>query len=186
MEKKNEALIRLMIRHLLYNFNTIYLWMVKFMGYKIDFNTYHELTTFIDYSKDLWTWGTQKFELSASNGMVMNIDTQSSGSGNSSGYQAFNILRPYIQQYYENNGSTPITLDIRLKCPESFMDSADPNNYYQAFFINFYSHNNIHYINLSYQENGANLIEAPYLAFVAYIKGLFDTWKTYYQMTYEE
>ena len=104
------------------------------MGYKIDFKTYEELTTFIDFASDLLLWGTKKFELISSTGAVMNIDT---------------------------------------------------NNYYQAFYINFYSNKTINYINLSYDENGENLVTEPYTVFVSYIKDMYNNWKVYYASEYQ-
>lgn len=155
------------------------------MGYKIDFKTYEEVTTFIDFASDLLLWGTKKFELTSSNGATMNIDTRNYITGNSSGYVSFSTLRPYINQYYVNNGSLPIMLDIKLVCPDSFRASADPNNYYQAFYINFYSNKKVNYINLSYDENGQNLVTEPYTVFVSYIKDIYENWKVYYASEYQ-
>ena len=156
------------------------------MGYKIRFNSYQELTTFIDYAQDLWLWGTRKFELVSSSGSIMNIDTRNYATGNTSGYVDFSTLRPYINQYYVNNGSEPIILDIKLKCPESFLASADPNKYYRAFYINFYSGRNNHYLNLSYDENGIELVTGPFKVFVAYIDNIYKKWAAYYKYEYSE
>lgn len=155
------------------------------MGYKIDFKTYEELTTFIDFASDLLLWGTKKFELISSTGAVMNIDTNNYMMGSSGKCVPFSTLRPYIKQYYTNNGSLPIILDIKLICPDSFRASADPNNYYQAFYINFYSNKTINYINLSYDENGENLVTEPYTVFVSYIKDMYNNWKVYYASEYQ-
>src|SRR5574344_459486 len=150
------------------------------MGYKINFTTYAELISFIDYASDLWLWGTKKFELVSSAGAVMNIDTHSYVTGNSIQYVAFSTLKPYINQYYVNNGSMPIVLDIKLLCPDSFRASVDPNNYYQAFYVNFYSNKKMNYINLSYDENGIDLVVAPSTAVVAFIHDLYNNCKIYY------
>lgn len=156
------------------------------MAYKIYFNTYQELNTFIEYAQDLWSWGCSVFRLSTKAGATMNMDTSDYSSSNSSGYVSFATLKPYIQQYYTNNGESPITLDIKLICPEGFRAEMDQNSYYESFSINFYSNAQTNYINLSYSENGINLVTAPYATFVGYIQQLYDKWKMYYKNNYED
>ena len=152
------------------------------MAYKLYFSTYQEITTFIDYAQDLWTWGCSLFRLSSTRGATMQMDTNDYANGD---YVSFATMRPYINQYYNNNSQQPITLDIKLVCPESFRAEMDQNNYYEAFYINFYSNGKTNYINLSYSENGINLITTPYVTFVNYIQQLYDKWKTYYKNNYE-
>lgn len=146
------------------------------MGYKIEFNSYDEILKFINFATELWSWECCKFCLSTQIGATMNIDTRN----NNGGYVDFASLKNYINQFYENNGKVNLRVDVKLKCHESFKKSADPNNYYSAFYVNFYSYNDINYINLTYSENGANVIDTPYVTFVAYIRKIYDAWYTYY------
>ena len=150
------------------------------MGYRIYFNTFYEVGNFLAYAQDLWDWGTRVFRLSNSTGAVLDLDTTNYATANSSGYIRFGNLLNYINNYYEQNNNQSFTLEIKLICPESFRASADPNRYYENFFITFYANGNNNYINLGYNENGNNLQTAPYLTFVSYVQGLFDKWKTYY------
>lgn len=150
------------------------------MAYKYYFNTFNELVSFIEYAQDLWEWGCRIFRLSNITGSVMNLDTTDYNTTNSSGYVRFGSLLGHINSYYDQNNQQPFTLEIKLICPESFRASADPNRYYQSFFLTFYSNYNTHYINLGYNENGINLQTAPYTVFAGYIQGLFEKWKVYY------
>lgn len=152
------------------------------MGCKLQFNTYQEIFTFIEYAQDLWTWSCVLFRLSTTRGGTMNLDTTDYSSGD---YISFATMRPYIKQYYDNNLQQPITMDIKLVCPESFRAEMDQNNYYEAFYVNFYSNGSVNYINLSYSENGINLMTTPYATFVNYMQQLYDRWKTYYKNNYE-
>ena len=153
------------------------------MSYKYYFNTYQELLTFIAFGKDLWTWGCMSFILSSSTGSTLNLDT-SNNSGAGIDYITFSNTIPYISNYYNDN-KMPITMDVKLKCRESFRAQADPSNYYQAFFLNIFTNGSINYLALGYNENGPEAVEAPFTVYVAYIQDMFDKWKTYYATEYE-
>ena len=149
------------------------------MGYKIYFSSYEEIMNYIDYRTEFLTWQTQKFLLTSKSNINMDINTSFSA-----GYIDFSSLKSYINKFYEDQGSLPIIMDIKLICPDSYRESIDPNNYYSNFYINFYSNANmtpeVHYLNLTYEERGANLIPEPYKAWVAYIVSGYNKWKVYY------
>lgn len=150
------------------------------MGYKFYFKSFWEICDFINYAQDLWEWGTRVFRLSNTTGAVLDLDTTNYNTANSSGYVRFGSLLSYINNYYSQNNNQVFTIEIKLVCPESFRAECDPNKYYQSFYLTFYSNAQNHYINLGYNENGANLQKEPYLTYVSYISGLYDKWKTYY------
>jgi hypothetical protein len=149
------------------------------------FKTFLEVASFIEYAQDLWEWGCRLFRLSNTTGAVLDIDTTNYATANTSGYVRFGSLINYLNTYYEQCNGQAFTMEIKLVCPESFRAECDPNHYYDSFFITFYSSNNNHYINLGYNENGVNLQTSPYLAYVGYIQGLFDNWKTYYTNNFQ-
>jgi hypothetical protein len=151
------------------------------MGYKIYFASYDEIMSFIDYSDEILLWGTKKFTLTSSSNAVMNIDTHNYTSGDIRNYIAFSSLKTYINQYYINNGYLPIMVDVKLVCPESYRKSIDPNNYYSYFYMNIYSHQTINYLNLTYDENGIELITEPFTSWVAYVLTMYNKWKAYYE-----
>jgi len=146
------------------------------MGYKIYFNTYDELMNYIDYQKDFLNWQTKKFFLSSNSNINMDIDTSYS-----MGYVTFSSLKSYINKFYLDQGALPITVDIKLICPESYRESIDPNNYYSNFYLNIYSYDSNHYVNLTYEERGMNLIEDPFKAWVAYVVSNYNKWLSYYK-----
>ncbi len=146
------------------------------MGYKIYFDSYEEIMNYIDYQNEFLTWQTKKFTLSSNTNINMDINTSFSR-----GYITFSTLKSYINKFYVDQGSLPITVDIKLICPESYRTSIDPNNYYSNFYLNIYSSGRTHYVNLTYEERGMNLIEDPFKAWVAYIVSGYNKWLNYYK-----
>lgn len=155
------------------------------MGYKIYFSNFEQIKTFIVYAQDLLEWGCRSFRLSNSSGAVLNLDTTNYGSNAVGDNVRFGNVVDYIDQYYNQNGQRPITMEIKLKCPEGFRAEMDRNNYFQAFYITFYSSGKNHYMNLGYSENGNNLLKEPYTTFAGYVQKLYDEWKKYYANEYE-
>jgi len=150
------------------------------MGYKIYFNSYNELMSFLNYTDEILLWETTLFRLTSATNSMMNMDTHSYSSAYSRDFVVFSTLRDYIQQYYTNNGSLPITVDVKLKCPDDYKKSIDPNNYYEAFYVNFYSDQYKTYANITYSENGSELIPDPMVAWTVYLKNMYAKWYTYY------
>jgi hypothetical protein len=155
------------------------------VAYKYYFKTYEEITSFITYAQDLLEWGCRTFRMSNSVNAVLDLDTTNYASSNSNGCVRFGDVVGYINQYYTQNNEQPVTLEIKLICPESFRAELDRENYYRAFFLTFYSSKKIHYMNLGYSENGNTLQTSPYIVYAGYIQNLFDKWKTYYANEYE-
>lgn len=153
------------------------------MAYKIDFINYQQLVNFINYVEDLWLWNCTIFRMSNSIGNTLNLDTVDTSNVNMS-YVQFSKLIDYMNKYYENN-NPPVTMDIKLICPDYLRLQADPNRYYQAFYVNFFSNGKINYVTLSYNENGSKAESAPFTVFVGYIMELYNKWKAYYSNEYE-
>lgn len=145
------------------------------MGYKIELNSYAELLSFISFTTELGLWETRRFSLLSAANVAMNIDTTTP-----SGYTQFASLNSYIDQYYVNNGSLAITVDVKLVCPDGYRQSIDPDGHYAAFFLNLYSSGTVTYLNLTYDEDCADLVNDPFVAWVAYVKILHNKWLTFY------
>lgn len=145
------------------------------MGFKIVMNNYTELLSFINYTTELGLWETRKFSLLSAANVAMNVDTATP-----TGYTAFSAVSPYIDQYYVNNGSLPITVDVKLVCPSGYRRSIDPDEHYANFFLNLYSSSTVTYLNMTYDEDGADLVDDPFTAWVAYVKVLYNRWLTYF------
>ena len=149
---------------------------MKTLGYKIYFNSYEEIMNYLDYQTEFLTWQTKKFNLTSNTNINMDINTSFSA-----GYMVFSSLKSYIQKFYIDQGSLPITVDIKLICPDTYRESIDPNHYYSNFYLNLYSNKKLNYINLTYEERGINLIEEPFKAWVAYIVSGYNKWLNYYK-----
>jgi len=153
------------------------------MAYKIDFINYQQLINFINYAQDLWMWNCSIFRMSNSIGNTLNVDTTDTTNVNVS-YIQFSKLIPYMNRYYENN-TPPVTMDIKLICPDYLRLQADPNRYYQTFYVDFYSNSRVNYITLSYNENGSEAQPVPFTVFVGYITEIYNKWKAYYETELE-
>ena len=145
------------------------------MGYKIYFESYEEIMSYLDYQEEFLSWETKRFTLSSDTGINMDINTAFN-----SGYMQFSQLKPYINKFYEDCGSTTIIVDIKLICPENYRESIDPDNYFSNFYINIYSNFDMNYVNLTYEERSAEFDEKPYKAWVAYIVAGYKKWQQYY------
>lgn len=145
------------------------------MSYKIYLGGYDSMIDFMNYATDIDQFGTRRFVLMSMDGAMMNIDTRT----NNGSYMQFVHLKDYISIYKENNGNRAITVDIKLICPEGQRRSIDPNGYYSNFFMNFYSSGSITYIGMSYEESGRELVEAPFIAWCAYVTQIHKKWTLY-------
>ena len=147
------------------------------MGYTLYFSDQDELMNFVDYATETHAWGVRKFTLSSAGGATMDIDTRGGGTD---GYVNLASVKGYINQYKENNPGLQTVINFKLICPEGYRQSIDPDNYYSAFYLNVYSSGKLSYVSLTYAERGVNLVEAPFLSWVAYVRAMFRKWKTLY------
>jgi len=143
---------------------------------RIDFQNFTQLISFLNYVTDFNTWETVLISMIASSGMQLQINTQINDPLGLNQYVAFNKIQPMIQNFFNSNGYLPITLRLKLRCPDSLRKQMDPANYYSDFYVNFYSNNISTYSTISFVETSKNLNSTPVTAWALYITNLYTQW----------
>lgn len=141
-----------------------------------NFNNLKDLIDFLINTKEFNDWETVIFRMSATNGMEMNINTQINDTSGIRSYTQLKKLKNMLNSFYTQNSYLSINFEVKLKFPNTLRKTIDPNNNYEAFYIDFYSDQILSFFTLSFVENGKILEDAPVKSWVTFITNIYNVW----------
>jgi hypothetical protein len=141
-----------------------------------NFNNLKDLIDFLTNTKEFNDWETVIFRMSATNGMEMNINTQINDTSGIRSYTQLKKLKNMLNSFYTQNSYLSINFEVKLKFPNTLRKTIDPNNNYEAFYIDFYSDQILSFFTLSFVENGKILEDAPVKSWVTFITNIYNVW----------
>ena len=147
------------------------------MVMRFNFSDILQLMNFLEQVPDFLSWETVLFRLVSSNQAQLIMNTRINDPLGFRQFLEFKKLQAMIRQFYTNNGFLPMILEIKLKCPQTYKNQIDPNNYYDSFYLSFYSDQISTYATISYIENTKVLSATPVTAWTVYLTNIYDTWK---------
>jgi hypothetical protein len=81
-----------------------------------------------------------------------------------------------LNGFYNQNSYLSMNVEVKLKFPNTLRKTIDPNDSYEAFYIDFYSDQITSFFTLSFVENGKILEDAPVKNWVTFITNLYNMW----------
>lgn len=145
---------------------------------KFSFLDFDQFLDFIETCDEISSWEVMIFRLTSSDGAYIDTNTRINDPLGYRDYLELSKLKQMIRQYYTTNGSLPITVEIKLRCPASYRKQIDPNGYFFDFYFSLYANNVLRYGILSYSESDMSLQSSPFSAWVIYVTTIIDNWKS--------
>lgn len=141
-----------------------------------NFDNLEDLINFLVNTKEFNDWETVIFRMSSTNGMEMNINTQINDTSGIRSHTQLKKLKNMLNGFYNQNSYLSMNVEVKLKFPNTLRKTIDPNNNYEAFYIDFYSDQITSFFTLSFVENGKILEDTPVKSWVTFITNLYNAW----------
>lgn len=141
-----------------------------------NFDNLEDLIGFLANTKEFNDWETVIFRMSSTNGMEMNINTKINDTSGIRSYTQLKKLKNMLNGFYNQNSYLSMNVEVKLKFPNTLRKTIDPNDSYEAFYIDFYSDQITSFFTLSFVENGKILEDAPVKNWVTFITNLYNVW----------
>lgn len=143
----------------------------------INFSNLDNLMDFLTNTKEFNSWETVICRISASNGVELNINTHINDTYGVRQYTEFKKLKLMISNFYSQNEYLSVNMEVKLKFPDSLKKSLDPNDVYEAFYIDFFSDAISNFIAITFVEKAKTLDDLPVKSWIIYITNLYNTWE---------
>ena len=144
---------------------------------RLDFEDANEILNFLVNTQELGIWETVICRLSAENGIKIPITTNYKDPLGLVDYIQLDQIKQTMKNFLSQNGHLNLNLKVKLKFPDSQRKIMDPNNYYSAFYLNFYSDNNSSFATTSFMETSSDLVPNPIVSWGVYATSLYNGWK---------
>ena len=144
---------------------------------KVTFDDATAMNAFLNFNSDMCIWEVVLCRLSSSNGVTLNINTRVNDSLGLSKYVRWDQIKGTVTNFLEQNSHMAMNIEIKLKYPDANRKIMDSNDYYSAFYLNFFSNNIETYACTSFLENDISLPAAPIVTWGVFIQSLYNDWK---------
>lgn len=140
------------------------------------FENVEDLIDFLDTTKEFNEWEATIFRMTATNGMQINIDTRINDTLGYRQFIEFKKLKLMLKNFYTQNSYMNVNMEVKLKFPTALKKSFDPSDYYEAFYVDFYSNDVSTFVTISFLEKTKELQDVPIKAWAVYITNLYNAW----------
>ena len=144
---------------------------------KVTFDDANAMNAFMNFNSDMCIWEVVLCRLSASNGITLDINTLVNDTLGLSKYVRWDQVKATVTNFIEQNSHMAMNIEIKLKYPDANRKVMDSNDYYSAFYLNFFSNNIDTYASTSFLENDTSLPAAPIVAWGVFVQSLYNDWQ---------
>lgn len=156
---------------------------------EIKFNNHNDLINFLlenhikeEKNKEFILWETVIFRIGVSNGYSLTLDTKvndtaSLNYNNNNSYMLFKKALKNLVNVYEDYKHLEFNIEIKLKFPESYRKVIDPDDEFQAFYVNFFIEDSEAFLLTSFMEKNEDISVQPVIKWNQFIANLYKKWE---------
>lgn len=130
------------------------------------------------------SWEITYISLKTSAGLELAMNTKITDTSGNTEYMIWKKIKSMIKTFLDQNGTTGMTMDIRLLCPSSIKNTLDPKNSFSSFRISMYSGSGVIMINSTAIENTTPALVGPLTSWNTMVDNIYTAWQTEYDKQY--